>query len=135
RANEVAILPLQRRARHHHASGPCNDGSRHILEKRPPVFVVERLAGRHFGDVRGRMERVAFHESPSQRLCQRLTERRLAATTDTHDDDGFQHHFFTEARSSPSSPTSTMRGGSGVPLASSCRIIEPVRWPSARKST
>ena len=55
-----------------------------------PVLVGERLAVRHLGDVRRRVQRVAVGKLPAKTLGQQFTNGRLAGTGHPRHDD--RHH-------------------------------------------
>jgi len=57
------------------------------LQPRLAVVVVERLAGGHLRDVRGRVEVVGVRERDAQPLGDRGPDRRLAGTGHAHHDE------------------------------------------------
>jgi hypothetical protein len=87
---QVAIAAFKRRAGDH--TGPADlppgvDPRCDLLEPGPLVSVVERMAGVHLGDVRRRMEFVAFLEWPPESLGKGGSDRCLAATRDAYDNE------------------------------------------------
>ena len=56
-------------------------------QPRPAVFVLERRARLHLGDVGGRVKSVGIAELPAQALAQSLTQRGLAGAGHSHDDE------------------------------------------------
>ena len=87
-SEEIAITALERRAGNHAGLAglpPAVDPIRDLFKPGPPVAVVERMSGAHLGDIRSRMEVVAFLEGPTESICERLCDRRLARSRNTHD--------------------------------------------------
>jgi hypothetical protein len=87
-AQLVAVLALQSRAAHHAAVAavlgkPLPDR----LEPGIAVVVVERLTGRHLGDVGGWMKVVGVRERHPQALRQSRTDGRFTGARNAHDDD------------------------------------------------
>ena len=87
-SEEIAITALERRAGNHAGLAglpPAVDPVRDLFKPGPPVAVVERMSGVHLGDIRSRMEVVAFLEGPTKSISERLCDRRLARSRNTHD--------------------------------------------------
>ena len=87
-SEEIAIAALECRAGNHAGLAglpPAVDPVRDLFKPGPPVPVVERMSGVHLGDVRRRMEVVAFLEGPTESISERLCDRRLARSRNTHD--------------------------------------------------
>ncbi|MFZ0125120.1 MAG: hypothetical protein WAL48_13155 [Xanthobacteraceae bacterium] len=79
---EVAIAAPERRAGDDAGRAglpPGVDPVCDLLQPGPPVAVIERMAGMHLGDVRRRMELVAFLERPVELLGEGCRDRRFPA--------------------------------------------------------
>ena len=84
------MAALERRACDHAKLAempPAVDPGGDLLKPEPPVARVERVAGIYFGDVRRRMEVVAFLKKPVEPLRKGCRDRRLAASGDAHHDE------------------------------------------------
>lgn len=70
-AQLIAVLAFERRATHHAAVLVTGQPPRDRLEPRVPVIVVERVTGRHLGDVDRRVEVVGVGGRHPQALRER----------------------------------------------------------------
>src|SRR5262245_48151640 len=87
-AQLVAVLAFERGAAHDAAVATAiGEPLPDRLEPRIPVVVVERLTGRHLGDVGLRMKVVRIRERHSKPLRERRADGRLTGARDPHDDD------------------------------------------------
>ena len=86
-AQLVAVLALERRAAHHAAVGVLGQPLPDRVQPRVAVVVVERVPGRHLGDVGRRVEVVGVGERHAQPLRERRADGRLPRTGHAHDDD------------------------------------------------
>src|SRR6185312_4871050 len=88
-AQLIPVLAFECRAAHHAAlpamvCQPVADG----VQPRVAVLVVERVTGRHLGDVGLRMEIVGVGERYTQALRQCCPNGRLAGARHPHNNDG-----------------------------------------------
>ena len=89
-AQPVAITALQRRTTDHAALARCQlklDPSRHRVEPRRAIGVVERVPGLHLRDISRRVKVIAFLERAIEPLGKRLPDTGIAGRGDAHDDD------------------------------------------------
>ena len=87
-AQPVAVAAAQRRAADHAAPvAALGDPAGDRVQPGRPVGVVQRVAGRHLGDVRRRVEVVGLGVRHAEPLGEQGADRRLARARHPHDHD------------------------------------------------
>src|SRR6185437_3243812 len=88
--DQIAVRALERGTRNDAVLAGVEtrlDPLGHLLQPRPAIAVVERVSRRHLVDIRPGMERVALLERPAEALCEQLSDRRLPAARNSHEND------------------------------------------------